>query len=436
MDKNDLESRSEVSQHPSRRKFLYAVGGAGIVSAAGLALIGARRSAIKTTPLVLPTATKDVTPFKIDVPQSALDDLKARLANARWPDKEPVTDWSQGVPLAKAQSLVEYWHTRYDWRLVESTLNGLPQFRTQIDGLGIHFLHVRSKHENALPMILTHGWPGSVLEFLQVIAPLTDPTAHGGKPEDAFHVVIPSLPGFGFSDKPTEPGWRLPRIANAWAELMARLGYSHYVAQGGDWGAGVTSWMAKQRPSGLAAVHLNLPILFPPPPPPPGGYTAEEQRALAQLGKYASDAMAYASIQGTRPQTLGYGLADSPVGQAMWIYEKFQGWSDNKGDPAEAISVDRMLDIISLYWLTDTAASSARLYYESFGKDFGRMPLDFPVALSVFKGDFFVPPKTWADQTYSKLFYWNEVPKGGHFAAFEQPKLFVAEVRKSLAQLR
>jgi pimeloyl-ACP methyl ester carboxylesterase len=315
-------------------------------------------------------------------------------------------------------------------------LNGLPQFRTQIDGLGIYFIHVRSKHENALPMILTHGWPGSIIEFLEVIGPLTDPTVHGGKAEDAFHVVIPSLPGFGFSDKPTEPGWGLPRIANAWAVLMARLGYNHYVAQGGDWGAGVTSWMAKQHVSGLAAIHLNLPILFPPPPPPPGGYTDAEQPALAQLGKYGSDGAAYGLIQGTRPQTLGYGLADSPVGQAMWIYEKFQAWSDNKGDPAEAISVDHMLDDISLYWLTDTAASSARLYFESWGKDFGRMPIDLPVAVTIFKGDFFTPPKVWGDETYSKLFYWNEVPKGGHFAALEQPDLFVAELRKSFAQVR
>jgi pimeloyl-ACP methyl ester carboxylesterase len=261
-----------------------------------------------------------------------------------------------------------------------------------------------------------------------------DPTAHGGKADDAFHVVIPSLPGFGFSDKPTEPGWRLPRIASAWAVLMTRLGYGRYVAQGGDWGAGVTSWMAKQRTSGLAAIHLNLPILFPPPPPPPGGYTATEQQALDHLGKYASDAAGYASIQGTRPQTLGYGLADSPVGQAMWIYEKLQGWSDNR--VGEAISTDQMLDNITLYWLTDTAASSARLYYESFAKDFARMPLDLPVAVSIFKGDFFAPPKVWADQTYSKLFYWNEVPKGGHFAALEQPELFVAELRKSFAQAR
>jgi pimeloyl-ACP methyl ester carboxylesterase len=365
-----------------------------------------------------------------------LEDLKKRLGHTRWPDKEPVADWSQGVPLAKAQALVEYWSSRYDWRRVESELNGLPQFRTQIDGLGIHFIHVRSRHEKALPIVLTHGWPGSIIEFLQVIGPLTDPTAHGGKAEDAFHVVIPALPGFGFSDNPTEPGWRLPRIANAWAELMARLGYSRYVAQGGDWGAGVTTWMAKQRPAGLAAIHLNLPLLFPPPPAPAGGYAAAEEVALAQLGKFASDGSAYAAIQGTRPQTLGYGLADSPVGQAMWIYEKFQAWSDNKGDPAEAISTDRMLDHITLYWLTDSAASSARLYYESIARDFVRMPLDLPVAVSIFKGDFFIPPKAWGDQTYSKLFYWNEVPKGGHFAALEQPELFVAELRKSLAQLR
>jgi epoxide hydrolase len=434
-----LEHRAEITVPvSSRRKFIRtaaATGGAGILSA-GLGPISAHGSSDKTAQYAIPPATNDVTPFKVHVPQATVDDLKNRLANARWPDKETVTDWSQGVPLAKAQALAEYWRTRYDWRRVENTLNGLPQFRTQIDGLGIYFIHVRSKHQSALPIILTHGWPGSIIEFLQVIGPLTDPTAHGGKAEEAFHVVIPSLPGFGFSDKPTEVGWGLPRIANAWAVLMARLGYSHYVAQGGDWGAGVTSWMAKQHVSGLAAIHLNLPILFPPPPAPPGGYTAAEQPALAQLGKYGSDGAAYALIQGTRPQTLGYGLADSPVGQAMWIYEKFQAWSDNKGDPAEAISVDHMLDDISLYWLTDTAASSARLYFESWGKDFGRMPIDLPVAVSIFKGDFFTPPKVWGDETYSKLFYWNEVQKGGHFAALEQPELFVVELRKSFAQVR
>jgi epoxide hydrolase len=437
--KDGLEHRAEIAVPvSSRRKFMRT---AAVTAGAALLLerldpIRAQESGKKVPLVVLPAATKDLSPFTVHVPQTALDDLKRRLAAVRWPDKGSATDWSQGVPLPRAQEFIEYWRTRYNWRRAESSLNALPQFRTQIDGLGIYFIHVRSKHENALPIILTHGWPGSIIEFLQVIEPLADPTAHNGKAEEAFHVVVPSLPGFGFSDKPTEAGWRLPRIANAWAALMARLGYSRYVAQGGDWGAGVTSWMAKQHPSGLAAIHLNLPILFPPPPPPSGGYTAEEQAALAQLVKYGSDGSAYASIQGTRPQTLGYGLADSPVGQAMWIYEKFQAWSDNKGDPAEAISVDHMLDDISLYWLTDTAASSARLYYESFAKDFVRMTLDMPVAVSIFKGDLFVPPKPWGDQTYSKLFYWNEVPKGGHFAALEQPELFVAELRKSFAQVR
>ncbi len=434
-----LEHRAEIAVPvSSRRKFIRTAavtGGAGLLSE-GLDPIRAQESGKKAPLLVLPAATKDLSPFTVHVPQAALDDLKRRLAAVRWPDKGSATDWSQGVPLPRAQEFIEYWRTRYNWRRAESSLNALPQFRTQIDGLGIYFLHVRSKHENALPIILTHGWPGSIIEFLQVIRPLVDPTAHGGKADEAFHVVIPSLPGFGFSDKPTQVGWRLPRIANAWAALMARLGYSRYVAQGGDLGAGVSSWMAKQRVSGLVAIHLNLPILFPPPPPPPGGYTAVEKPALAQLGKYAGDGSGYASIQATRPQTLGYGLADSPVGQAMWIYEKFQAWSDNKGDPAEAISVDHMLDDISLYWLTGTAASSARVYFESFAKDFARMPIDLPVAVSIFKGDFFTPPKVWGDQTYSKLFYWNEVPKGGHFAALEQPELFVAELRKSFAQVR
>jgi pimeloyl-ACP methyl ester carboxylesterase len=437
--KNDLDDRTGAQAAlGSRRQFIRTAamtGGAGL-SAAGPAPIWAQESDKKASLLVLPAATKDATPFKVHVPQAELDDLKKRLAAARWPDRGPAADWSEGVPLAKAQALIEYWRTRYDWRRAESSLNALPQFRTQIDGLGIYFIHVRSKHENALPIILTHGWPGSIIEFLQVIGPLADPTAHGGTADEAFHVVIPSLPGFGFSDKPTETGWRLPRIANAWAALMARPGYSRYVAQGGDLGAGVSSWMAKQQVSGLAAIHLNLPILFPPPPPAPGGYTAAEQPALAQLGKYGSDGSGYASIQATRPQTLGYGLADSPVGQAMWIYEKFQAWSDNKGDPADAISVDHMLDDITLYWLTDSAASSARVYFESFAKDFARMPIDLPVAVSIFKGDFFTPPKVWGDQTYSKLFYWNEVPKGGHFAALEQPELFVAELRKSFAQVR
>jgi pimeloyl-ACP methyl ester carboxylesterase len=436
---SDAEEKTEVSAPlRSRREFLYtaaATSGAAILSAE-FHPETVRASTDKVAELVLPPATTAVMPFEVHVPEAALVDLKRRLALTRWPNKEPVTDWSQGVPLAKAQGLVEYWRTRYDWRRVERSLNALPQFRTQLDGLGVHFIHVRSKHADALPIVITHGWPGSVVEFLQVISPLVDPTAHGGKSNEAFHVVIPSLPGFGFSDKPTEPGWRLPRIAEAWGVLMQRLGYTRYVAQGGDWGAGVTSWMAKQQLQGLAAIHLNLPILFPPPPAPPGGYTAAELAALAQLGKFASDRFGYAAIQGTRPQTLGYGLSDSLAGQAIWIYEKFKEWTDNDGNPEDALKLDAMLDDISLYWFTGTAASSARLYFESYQKDFGRMPLEIPVGVSLFKGDMFIPPKIWGERTYSKLFYWNEVPKGGHFAAFEQPELFVAELRKCFAQQR
>jgi len=436
---NGAHEKTEISLPlRSRREFLHAAAatsGAAILSAE-VAPESAGASTDKVAELVLPPSTTAVTSFEVHVPEAALVDLQRRLADTRWPNKEPVADWSQGAPLAKAQALIEYWRTRYDWRRVERSLNALPQYRTQLEGLGVHFIHVRSKHPDALPVIITHGWPGSIVEFLQVIAPLVDPTAHGGKPGDAFHLVIPSLPGFGFSDKPTEPGWRLPRIAKTWGVLMQRLGYTRYVAQGGDWGAGVTSWMARQQLQGLAAIHLNLPILFPPPPAPPGGYTAAEQAALAQLGKYASDGSAYAAIQGTRPQTLGYGLTDSPAGQAMWIYEKFKEWTDNHGNPEDALSIDAMLDDISLYWFTGTAASSARLYFESFQKDFVRISLDIPVAVSIFKGDMFAPPKGWGERTYSKLFYWNEVPRGGHFAAFEQPELFVAELRKCFAQQR
>jgi epoxide hydrolase len=420
----------------SRRGVLLAAAGLGAVGMAAAGYSELKGAAPKAARIVLPPATDAVADFKLSIPPGAIDDLKGRLVMTRRPNKETVGDWSQGVPLEKMKALADYWRSTYDVHRLEKRLNAFPQFRTQIDGLGIHFLHVRSKHPEARPIIMTHGWPGSVIEFLEVIAPLVDPTTHGGAPQDAFHVVIPSLPGFGLSDKPTAPGWGIQRIARAWGALMQRLGYDHYVAQGGDWGAGVTSWMAKQEVSGLAAIHLNLPILFPPPPPSPGGYTPAEQAAIAQLTKYSSDGAGYSAIQGTRPQTLGYGLADSPVGQAMWIYEKFQAWTDNRGNPEDAISIDRMLDDISLYWFTDTAASSARLYFESFKKDFHRILLELPVAVSIFKGDMFTPPKVWGERTYSKLFYWNEIPKGGHFAALEQPELFVAELRKSFGQLR
>ena len=421
-----------MTEATSRRGMLIAAAGLGAVGMVASACSEQKGAASKATEIVLPPATDVVSDFKLSVPASALDDLKARLAMTRWPNKETVGDWSQGVPLEKMKALADYWRTTYDMHRLEQRLNAFPQFRTQIDGLGIHFLHVKSKHPNALPMIMTHGWPGSVVEFLKVIGPLTDPTAHGGKAEDAFHVVVPSLPGYGFSDKPAARGWGIPHIAKAWAALMARLGYGRFVAQGGDWGAGVTTWMAKQHVEGLKAIHLNLPILFP--PPVEGQPSAEEKAALAGLTKYGDSGSGYARIQGTRPQTLGYGLADSPAGQAAWIFEKLTQWSDPKDAPG--LTNDEMLDNIMVYWLTNTAASSARLYFESFATDFSRQQLDIPVAVSVFPGETFVPPRVWGERTYSKLVYWNEAAQGGHFAAFEQPELFVAELRKSLAQFR
>jgi pimeloyl-ACP methyl ester carboxylesterase len=378
-----------------------------------------------------PTA---IEPFRVAVPQAALDDLQARLALTRWPDGETFSDWTQGVPLSQAKALIAYWQSDYDWRVFEDRLNAYPQFHTKVDGLGIHFIHVRSRHEGALPLLLTHGWPGSIAEFLDVIGPLTDPTEHGGSPQDAFHVVIPSLPGYGFSDKPTEAGWNLPRIARAWDTLMGRLGYERYVAQGGDWGAGVATWMARQKPAALAGIHLNLPLIFPPPPPGPDGYDAQEELALQQLAGFGADGAGYAELQRTRPQTLGYGLADSPVGQAAWIYEKMHSWSDGRNGPA--FSFDTVLDEVSLYWLTNSAASSARLYHESFGTHFVRTELDIPVGVSIFEGEGFLPPRSWGEKTYSQLMYWNVVPVGGHFAALEQPALFVEELRACFRRLR
>jgi len=416
----------------SRRGVLLAAAGLGAVGMAAAACSDQKSAASKTTQIVLPPATYAVADFKLSIPAGAIDDLKARLVMTRWPDKETVDDWSEGVPLEKMKALADYWRSTYDMRRLEQRLNVFPQFRTQIDGLGIHFLHVKSQHPSAVPMIMTHGWPGSVVEFLKVLGPLTDPTAHGGRADEAFHVVAPSLPGFGFSDKPAERGWGLPRIAKAWAVLMKRLGYGSYVAQGGDWGAGVTTWMAKQHVEGLKAIHLNLPILFP--PPLQGEPTPEEKAALGQLVAFGDTGNAYARIQGTRPETLGFSLADTPVGQAAWIYEKLVKWADPKDAPG--LSNDEMLDNIMVYWLTNSGASSARLYFESFATDFSRQELDMPVAVSVFPGEAYKPPKVWGERTYSKLVYWNETGQGGHFAAFEQPDLFVAELRKSFAQSR
>jgi pimeloyl-ACP methyl ester carboxylesterase len=406
----------------SRRAMLQAVA-ATAIAATGLARVGNA------------SANPAIAPFTYHAPQSALDDLRQRLADTRWPERETVADWSQGVPLAKLQALVEYWRTDYDWRRCEAMLNGLGQFRTEIDGLDIHFLHIRSPHADALPIIITHGWPGSVIEFLEIIDPLTNPTAHGGQAQDAFHIVAPSLPGFGFSGKPAERGWNAARIARAWADLMRRLGYDRYVAQGGDWGSVVTTTLAQQRPAGLAAIHLNFPLVFPQ-PIPTEGLSADEQRAVDAWQRFQNDGFGYFLLQATRPQTIGYGLADSPVGQAAWIYEKFQAWTDNNGDPEDALTRDEMLDDITLYWLTDTAASSARIHFEHAGASPNAGVVDIPVGCSLFPREIFPAPRSWADHVYPNLIHWNELDRGGHFAAFEQPALFTQELRDCFRSLR
>jgi len=436
--KNDLENRTgATAPFSSRRQFIRAAaitGGAGLLSA-GPVPIGAQQSVKKAPLLVVPAATEDVTPFEVHVPLAALDDLKRRLATARWPDREPVTNWSQGVPLAKIRALTDYWARDYDWRRAERALNSLPQFRTSLHGLGIYFIHARSKHKHALPIILTHGWPGSVFEFLEVIRPLTDPTAHGGKENDAFHVVVPALPGFGFSDKPAEKGWNVLRIANAWATLMKRLGYERWVAQGGDWGAGVTTALGHIQPPGLAGIHLNWAFVFPE-KIPTEGLSQDEQRAVDAETIFRTQGAGYFLEQATRPQTIGTALADSPVGQAAWIYEKFNAWTDHDGDVDSALSKDQMLDDISLYWLTNSAASSARIYWENNPATYVGGKIELPVGVTVFPREIYRAPRSWAEKDYSKLIYWNELPKGGHFAAFEQPAAFVRELRACFALLR
>ncbi len=377
----------------------------------------------------------DIRPFTLAIPQDQLDDLNRRLDAARWPEKEPVDDWSQGTPLAALQELVRYWRQGYDWRKCEARLNAFGQFVTQIDGLDIHFLHVRSKHEGAKPLILTHGWPGSVIEFMGVIGPLTDPVAHGGRAEDAFHVVAPSLPGYGFSAKPAATGWNVARIGRAWAELMARLGYARWYAQGGDWGAIVTTAIGSQAPAGLAGLHVNMAMVGPlkeelvDPGP-------EEQAALAASEHYHRYESGYSTQQFTRPQTIGYSLVDSPVGLAAWIYEKMMTWTDNQGRPEDAISRDAILDNIMLYWLNASGASSARLYWESYGS-LGEAPLvQVPSGVSNFPKEIVKTPRKWAERTYRNLVYWNTREKGGHFAAWEQPGPFVEELRKCFALMR
>ena len=394
----------------------------------------------------------EIRPFHVDISDEALDDLRRRIADTNWPEKETVADQSQGVPLAMIQKLARYWVTDYDWRTVEGTLNALPQFITEIDGLDIHFIHVRSQHEDALPLVVNHGWPGSIIEQLKIIDRLTDPTSHGASAADAFHVVIPSMPGYGFSGKPTSTGWGPERMGRAWAELMNRLGYTRYVAQGGDWGAFVVDQMGLQAPEGLLAIHTNMPATIPADvdkaslagAPPPAGLSADERRAYEQLLRTYRQ-VEYARYMAARPQTL-YGIADSPVGLAAWLLDH----NDADGQPAAAIVAaldrtasdtgeltrDEVLDNITLYWLTNTGVSASRLYWEYKGGFFNAKGVSIPVAVSVFPGEQYQAPRTWAEQAYPNLIYFHEVDAGGHFAAWEKPQLFTEELRAAFASLR
>src|SRR5512145_2801745 len=385
-----------------------------------------------------------IRPFQVHVPEAALVDLRRRIAETRWPDKETVTDRSQGNQLGKLQEIVRYWGTDYDWRKVEARLNALPMFMTEIDGVDIHFIHVRSRHESALPLIVTHGWPGSVIEQLKIIDPLTNPTAHGGNASDAFHLVIPSMPGYGFSGKPKDKGWNPDRIARAWAELMPRLGYSRYVAQGGDWGSPVSSSMARQAAAGLLGIHMNLPATVPPDVaavlasggPAPAGLSDNERAAFDSLDTFYKKRRAYGAMMGTRPQVIGQALTDSPAGLAVFMYDY------NDGEPERLLAKDDFLDNVTLYWLTNTATSSARMYWETGGQSVllstaqKTSEISLPVAITVFPDEVYRAPETWARRAYRNLTYFNEVDKGGHFAAWEQPELFAAELRAAFRSIR
>ena len=421
---------SATSSSLDRREFLASSAAVGVSS---LLATSARAAA----------GDGSIRPFHVNIPQDQLVDLRRRVLATRWPERETVTDRSQGVQLAKIQEIVRYWGKDYDWRKVEARLNALPQFITEIDGLDIHFIQVRSKHENALPLIVTHGWPGSVIEQLGIIDPLTNPTAHGASAADAFDLVIPSMPGYGFSGKPTTTGWDPDHIARAWAQLMKRLGYARYVAQGGDWGAPITTAMARQAPAGLLGIHVNLPATIPPEVgavlaaggPAPAGLSEGERAAFEALDTFTKKNRAYSAMMNTRPQMISYGLTDSPAGLAAFIYDY------NNGEPERLLSKDQMLDDITLYWLTNTAASSARLYWENHSNILSAAALktaeiSLPVAITVFPEEIYRAPETWARRAFRNLNYFHEVDKGGHFAAWEQPELFSAELRAAFRSLR
>ncbi|KSV61790.1 multidrug MFS transporter [Sinorhizobium sp. Sb3] len=390
-----------------------------------------------------------IRPFQIQVPQAQLDDLRRRIAATRWPDKETVSDASQGIQLTRVQELVEYWRSKYDWRKAEAELNALPQFITKIDGVDIQFIHVRSKNPNALPVILTHGWPGSMFEFIKTIGPLTDPVAYGGKPEDAFDVVIPSIPGHGFSGRPTDLGWGPDRVARAWDVLMERLGYDHYVSQGGDHGSVISDALARQAPKGLLAIHLNMPATVPGDlmeainsgDPAPASLAPPEKEAYDSLSTFFGRNAAYGAMMVTRPQTIGYSLSDSPSGLASWIYEKVAQWSDSDGVPERVFSRDEMLNDITLYWLTNTGASSSRFYWENNNNNFSSdaqktKDIKVPVAITVFPKEIYRAPESWSKLAYPSLNYYHQVEKGGHFAAWEQPLIFAEELRAAFKAVR
>jgi pimeloyl-ACP methyl ester carboxylesterase len=403
----------------------------------------------------LPTASTqttmthpDVRSFRVGVPEEDLVELRRRIAATRWPDKETVDDRSQGVQLAKLRPLVEYWASGYDWRTVEATLNDLPQFITEIDGLDIQFAHIRSPHADALPLLMTHGWPGSVIELLKVIDPLTNPTAHSGLATDAFHLVLPTMPGYGFSGIPTSVGWDPAHMASAFHQLMVRLGYPQYVSQGGDWGAIISELLAVQAPQGLLGIHVNMPGTVPPDvlrhlrnfDPAPTELSDREKTAYDRLLHFYRDGFGYAAMMNQSPQTIGFALADSPVAMAAYYYDKFAEWTDSRGNPEQVLSYDEMLDAISLYWLTNTGTSSSRSYWE--GAQAGGGPFDafdipsLPVAVTVFPAEIYPAPRSWGERAFGNLIWWNEVDRGGHFAAWEQPQLFCGEVRAAFRTLR